>query len=390
MYSLFCPLVLLLAFGTEPPAQVRVATFNCSLNRNSAGELIRDLEGGENPQARQVAEIIQHIRPDVLLLNEFDYDPEGRAAQVFLEGYLAIGQNGREPLRYAHHFIAPVNTGVPSGMDLDRDGQIDGPGDAFGFGRHPGQYGMVVYSRFPIDREGVRTFQTFLWRDMPDALLPRDPDSNQPYYSEQALARFRLSSKSHWDVPIKVGGRVLHLLAAHPTPPVFDGPEDRNGRRNHDEIRFWADYISPERSGYIRDDHGRTGGLAQGAAFVVAGDLNADPHDGDSTGRPTDLLLRHPLVLSEPAPASRGAVEASQANPARNRQHRGDPAHDTAEFSGPGNLRIDYLLPARTLSIRDCGVFWPAADEAAADLVGCSDHRLVWIDVAWSTEQPAD
>jgi hypothetical protein len=242
---------------------------------------------------------------------------------------------------------------------------------------------MVVYSRFPIDRDNVRTFQTFLWRDMPDALLPRDPDSNAPYYSDQALARFRLSSKSHWDVPIDLGGHVLHLLAAHPTPPVFDGPEDRNGRRNHDEIRFWADYVDPGRSGYIRDDQGRSGGLPQGAAFVIAGDLNADPHDGDSTGRPAELLLRHPLVRSTPVPSSRGGVQAARANPARNGEHRGDPAHDTAEFSGPGNLRIDYVLPVRDLAVRDCGVFWPESGESGADLVGCSDHRLVWIDVAW-------
>lgn len=388
---MFSPFVLLLlGYAGDPPAQVRVATFNCSLNRNSAGELIRDLEGGETPQARQVAEIIQRVRPDVLLLNEFDYDAEARAARLFLELYLGAGQGGCEPLKYGHYFVAPVNTGLPSGLDLDRDGQADGPGDAFGFGRHPGQYGMVVYSRFPIDRERVRTFQTFLWRDMPDALLPRDPDSNEPYYSNETLARFRLSSKSHWDVPIDAGGHVLHLLAAHPTPPVFDGLEDRNGRRNHDEIRFWADFIDPARSGYIRDDRGRTGGLAQGAAFVIAGDLNADPHDGDSTGRPAALLLQHPLVQPEPVPASRGAVEASEANPARNRQHRSNPAHDTAKFSGPGNLRIDYLLPARALSIRDCGVFWPEAYEAAVNLVGCSDHRLVWIDLAWPTDQPAD
>ena len=57
------------------------------------------------------------------------------------------------------------------------------------------------------------------------------------------------------------GSTTLHVLASHPTPPTFDGPEDRNGRRNHDEIRFWADYISPGQSGYIVDDEGRSGGI---------------------------------------------------------------------------------------------------------------------------------
>ncbi len=374
------------ACAANPPEAVRVATFNCSLNRSTSGELVRDLEAGSDPQARQVAEIIQRVRPDILLLKEFDFDAEGVAARQFQEKYLAVGQNGCEPLSFMARFTAPVNTGVPSGLDLDRDGNNGGPGDAFGFGRHPGQYGMVVYSRFPIDREQVRTFQKFLWNDMPGALLPADPDSGQPYYSEQALARFRLSSKSHWDLAIDVGGRTLHLLAAHPTPPVFDGPEDRNGRRNHDEIRFWADYVDPARSSYIRDDLGRTGGLPVDAAFVIVGDLNADPFDGDSTEQPVAQLLSHPLIRAEPAPVSRGAVEASLRNPDRNGRHKGDPAQDTSEFNGPGNLRIDYVLPSQSLRILNCGVFWPTRGDDGADLVAASDHRLVWAEITWSGE----
>ena len=52
-------------------------------------------------------------------------------------------------------------------------------------------------------------------------------------------------------------GKTVHFLVSHPTPPVFDGPEDRNGTRNFDEIRFWADYVIPSRSGYIYDDNGQ-------------------------------------------------------------------------------------------------------------------------------------
>ena len=83
---------------------------------------------------------------------------------------------------------------------------------------------------------------------MPGNLIPT------PFYSPDEVEILRLSSKSHWDVPIQIGKKVVHFLVSHPTPPVFDGPEDRNGRRNHDEIRFWADYISPGKAGYIYDD----------------------------------------------------------------------------------------------------------------------------------------
>ena len=115
---------------------------------------------------------------------------------------------------------------------------------------------MVLLSRHPIDHKASRTFQKFLWKDMPGALLPDDPDTAAPadWYSKDELNVLRLSSKSHWDVVVRCNGQRIHMLCAHPTPPVFDGPEDRNGRRNHDEIRFWSDYVRPWRGRYIRDD----------------------------------------------------------------------------------------------------------------------------------------
>ena len=124
------------------------------------------------------------------------------------------------------------------------------PDAAFGFGFFPGQFGMAVFSQHPIDDDPIRTFQLFLWKDMPGALLPDDPATagEADWCSPDELEVFRLSSKSHWDVPIRIENKTVHFLVSHPTPPVFDGPEDRNGTRNHDEIRFWSDYIIPSRS----------------------------------------------------------------------------------------------------------------------------------------------
>jgi uncharacterized protein YpuA (DUF1002 family) len=52
---------------------IRFATFNGSLNRNNAGDLLTDLSTPDNVQAKTVAEIIQRTQPDVLLINEFDF-----------------------------------------------------------------------------------------------------------------------------------------------------------------------------------------------------------------------------------------------------------------------------------------------------------------------------
>lgn len=110
---------------------------------------------------------------------------------------------------------------------------------------------------------------------MPGARLPDAPSTPAPadWYSPEELAAFRLPPKSFWDVPILVDGQVVHVIALHPTPPTFDGPEDRNGLRNADEIRLAADYVTPGKGTYIYDDQGRYGGLEPGAPFVDTFDL---------------------------------------------------------------------------------------------------------------------
>ncbi len=378
---------------------VRFATFNASMNRRNAGDLGAELAVPGSAQPDVIATIIQKARPDVLLLNEFDYDPQALAD--FQRNYLEVPHGDAEPIYYEYSFIAPSNTGEPSGFDYDNNGSVGGPGDAYGFGFFPGQFGMAVLSKYPIDHWRLRTFQNFRWVDMPGALLPDDPDTPEPgdYYTPgPELDSFRLSSKSHWDIPIWIEGYLVHFLASHPTPPVFDDPEiDWNGRRNHDEIRFWADYTSGRKkdSKYIYDDNGYYGGLSRRANFVIAGDLNADPFDGDSLAGAAQQVLDHPRVNTKVTPSSAGGPEQALLQGLDNETHLGDPAFDTADFGespfGPGNLRVDYVLPSKRMKIRDAGVFWPLADDPDFALVGIfgdpvpfgfpsSDHRLVWVD----------
>jgi hypothetical protein len=366
---------------------VRFATFNASLNRNAAGQLVADLSTTTNVQAQNAAETIQRVRPDVLLINEFDFVEGGVAVDLFRDNYLEVGQNGADPIDYPFAYVAPSNTGIPSGFDLNNNGVVSGGDDAFGFGLFPGQFGMVVYSKFPIDTEDARTFQHFLWKDMPGAMLPDNPATPEPqdWYSPEELEVFRLSSKSHWDLPIRIDDETVHFLVSHPTPPVFDGAEDRNGTRNFDEIGFWADYVSG--ADYMYDDQGRTGGLEPSASFVIAGDQNSDPLDGDSVPGAIQQLLDLKQV-SDPMPSSKGAVEASRLQGGANLTHRSHPKYDTADFadSAPGNLRADYVLPSKDLHVKGSAVFWPVQADPLFRLTGVfpfptSDHRLVWLDI---------
>jgi hypothetical protein len=349
------------------PPDLTVATFNVSLSPNTEAALPAMLANPGSVNPKKIAEIIQRIAPDILLINELNYDGSRAHLDALHDNFIAVPQNGQPAQNYPHRFVAVSNTGIHSGFDLNNSGSINTtPGsitygdDCFGFGRFPGQYAMAVLSKFPIREDDVRTFGKFLWQDMPGALLPDISGSPAPndWYRPEELAVFRLSSKSHWDVPIEVDGHLIHLLGSHPTPPTFDGPEDRNGRRNHDEIRLWADYIDPARDDYIYDDKGNAGGLGTGRRFVIVGDQNADPEDGESVAGTARQFTMHPLVDNTFVPVS----------------ERG--GSDTAGFAG--GLRVDYVLPSRAgLAILGGGVFWPASGDPLSSLVSASDHRMV-------------
>ena len=79
------------------------------------------LSGGQL-QRVGVARVL-YQRPDLLLINEFDFDEAGIAADLFQQRYLEVPQRGQRAIRYPYRYIAPVNTGVPSGLDLDHDGK---------------------------------------------------------------------------------------------------------------------------------------------------------------------------------------------------------------------------------------------------------------------------
>ena len=212
MRSIFAfSLLLIMTYSTSSLAQdtVRIATFNVSMDSsnhlpndalpNTYESVLPKVLQENNPQIRGIAEIIQRVRPDIILLNEFDYVPREQGIDVFLNNYLGESQNSLEPIAYPYVYTAPVNTGSPSAFDLNRDGKATGRGnDAWGFGWYPGQYGMVILSKYPILEDDVRTFQHFLWKDMPGHHVPYVHDengkpTNEPWYNDETMAQYPLS-----------------------------------------------------------------------------------------------------------------------------------------------------------------------------------------------------
>ena len=111
---------------------------------------------------------------------------------------------------------------------------------------------------------------------------------------------------------------------------------------------------------------------------------HSQTHISDLMAGAIGQLLAFPLVDASCTPLSSGGREASKVQGGINRQNKGDPAADTSDFNDDhvGNLRLDYVLPSKTLSVSGCGVFWPATGEDGHQLADASDHRLVWLDIS--------
>jgi hypothetical protein len=369
--------LVLLALPAMAEERLRVATFDVGLARDGAGVLLRDLSREPDDQIAGVVAIIQAARPDILLLTGFDHDAKGHA----LDALRTLLHAGPASIDYPHVYSGPVNSGEPSGLDLDGDGMRMGWSDNRGWGKFPGHAGMAILSMHPIGIDHARTFNDFLWRDLPGADLPRYPDGTFWPGADVAEAR-RLASKGTWDVPISLpSGETLHLLASNPTPPLFDGPEGANVKRNRDEIRFWAEYLAGRS---FPDDQGRDAGPPD-APVIVIGNLNKDLFDGAGDPAGIDTLLLS-ARLQDVRPSSQGAVRAAQDQGGANTSHRGPATLDTADWrddEGPGNLRVDYVLPDARLTILGAGVFWPMPSEPLARQAdAASRHRLVWVDIA--------
>ena len=336
---------------------LRIATYNAELTRDGPGLLLRDILKGKDPQLIAVRDVVAQVGPDILVLQNVDFD-HGLDALSALQAWLAVGG-----VDYPHIFALPPNSGVPTGLDMDGDGRLGRPQDAQGFGRFYGEGGMALLSRYPIEPAGVQDYSAMLWADLPGALLPET--DGRPFPSADVQAVQRLSSVAHWVVPVQLPNLTLTLLAFHAGPPVFDGPEDRNGKRNHDELIFWQHYMDGA-FGPVPDTR-----------FVLLGDANLDPVDGDGL-KPAILALLDDPRLQDPRPLRPDGPLADSPG------QSGDPRLDTVAWRSPepGHRRVDYILPSADLTVVQSGVHWPVEGDPAADTAQqASRHHVVWVDL---------
>ena len=300
---------------------------------------MRDIQRGKDAQVQAVTAVIAAAAPDIIALASLDWDQDARALSALQDALVTAGH----PM--PHRFAAQPNRGVRTGLDLNANGQSHDAEDAHGFAEFTGQHGLAVLSREPIEATRVRDDSALLWADLPEASLPYP---GQPDALPDVL---RLSTTAHWVVPVQVTeNQTLWLGTYYATAPVFDGPEDRNGRRNGDETAYWVRLLD----GDLPPD------VPEG--LVIAGHANLDPIRGDGDGAMMAALLNHPRIQ----------------NPAA---HQGLPTVDWRR-DDLENMRVSYVLPDTTWRIVDAGIVTPDAGVATAEVIDtASRHRLVWVDL---------
>ena len=296
---------------------LRIAFWNVELTRKGPGLLLRDITRGNDPQIAAVLGGIDALQADILVLGGIDFDAGGLALAAL---------NLRLARPFAHLRPLRPNTGLPSGFDLDGNGRRDEARDAIGFGTFPGQGGMAILSALPFDSGASRDFNAFVWKDLPGTLRPDAMPDSLP-----------LSTTGHHDTAVILkNGQALHLLTWHATTPAFDGPEDRNGRRNHDETAFWSALLA-----------GALPFPSPKPPFLLIGQANSDPEKGDGLPAAIRALLANP-ALQDPLPLS-----------------------DTVDYGGTiGPLRVSYILPTSDLSVTASGIGPPLPSQR---------HRPIWV-----------
>lgn len=299
-----------------PAETFTFATFDTGLGRKGPGVMLRDLQSGRDAQVEAALVLIAAADADVLLLMDVDWDYGGAGVAALQARLAEAGQS------YPEVVALRPNSGVPSGVDLDGDGTDYEARDALGYGWFTGDSGLAVLSRYPLGP--VEDLSDVPWQAGPEVLPPA------------ARGIVPLATTAQWVVPLRLPGAEITLITMAAGTPVFDGPEDRNGLRNRDELTLVAELVDAAKRP------------------LVMGRANQDPAGGEGHGAALRRLLDHPGLRDAVPKGEDGSVA-------------------TVEWRSVGPMRVDYVLPPRAARITGSGTLH---DETAGPA------RLVWVEVA--------
>lgn len=335
------------------------------------------------PQLVAMAQVLDRFRPDILSINELQFDIEnvpeaglpgapstvqpGDACQAKNARRLADRLHALNPeLRYDYAVVAMGNSGVEFQTTEEVADNFKVRPDEF-----LGRYSLGLISRYPILHDQVRVLHDLAWHDLPGNSI----DAIREDLDIEVPEGYWLFEKAIVVVPIDVNGSILHVVLLH---PMTSGFHPMNPYRNHDELRALQLWLAGELDAPGWEP------LPEDAMFVLIGDWNVDPEDGDGDRASLPQVLSSPRVVTH-FPEGEGGTKG--VNPRRNTFLSGCGREDGTLPWNPQNkmqMQLDYMLPSTTIGQpTESGIFWPTYPSEDWNLAcRASDHRLMWEDLA--------
>jgi len=306
----------------------------------------------DNKQLKKVKEIVSLYEPELLFINEIQYDIDGAPNDNFKtngENLNKLNSILGTQLKYISFY--PANTGKNAKRNSQGEYYSDpnSPGardfaDQVNFGTIPHQYSSGLLSKYPIVEEKVIT--DIEWK----AFNPQIDLTKFTTGDGKALpSDMELFDKNFLDVTLDVKGKMIHVIVLHTVPAYhFGNKKSPNYLRNRDQLRFLEWYLSGK-----TDIDVTLLGIKpiKGESFIAAGDWNVDP----TSDNPGSAVLKRIFDKSNPW------ISPSEMD-------------FTNEGSGyspkPFRLMLDYLISSKDLNFDQGKIIHPNFSRTE---LGCDD-----------------
>ncbi|MCB0417010.1 MAG: endonuclease/exonuclease/phosphatase family protein [Bdellovibrionaceae bacterium] len=330
--------LLALVFGL----QISLTSFGFRVVQYNIKELdsVKLREAKPSEQLQAALAIIKELKPQLLSLNEMQYDSAGVPDKT----YTTNGENAALVAKLLGEkynvSFNPANTGKNAHTKTDGTYSTN-PNDPnwmklvdhVNFGIFPFQYSTAALTKFPIVSEKV--IADIRW----DAFVP---DLDLEPYRDAAGNKFpiemELFDKNFTDIILKSGKRKFHVILLH-TVPAFNFGNDRglNIVRNADQIRFLEWYLTGKSAKQEAAEIGGIRPLAKGTPFIALGDWNTDIKDKNNPG--SEVLRRLGETFSY--------------------WHAPSPTYEGGFGPEPFTVQFDYILHSDHFEVRNGGVHFP-------------------------------
>ena len=209
----------------------------------------------KNRQIQAVKKILSRYKPDILSINEIQYD----LPFIPDSNFTTRGQNLKKLSSilnlYKNTSFNPANTGLKA-KSKKNGAYFLNPNnpkarllaDKINFGTMPAQYSTGLISRYPIIEEKV--FTSIKWKDFnPNIELKKFKTSDGSSYPKN----IELFDKNFSDITLKVGSKNIHIIVLHTVPSYhFGNKHSPNYQRNRDQLRFLEWYLTGETDIHVK------------------------------------------------------------------------------------------------------------------------------------------